>query len=192
MTARPASHRDHTGRGTGHALRGTVAAFDHPDAMLEALRRLRQAGFSRLEVYSPYAVEEVDELLGRKRAALPLVVAAAGVLGGIGGFFLQYWGMAVSYPLNIGGRPLNSWPAFSTSTFEISALCMLLAGLLAFCAACRLPRPYDPIFDVPGFEQASQDRFLIWIAAREGRDDRALLHTLLPEGQGVRIDEVPA
>lgn len=179
-------------RGTGHSLRGTLAAFDDPDAMLEALRRLRQAGFSQLEVYSPYAVDGVDELLGRRPRALPLIIVAAGVLGAVGGFFLQYWGMVLSYPLNIGGRPLNSWPAFSTSTFELAALTILLAGSLAFCRFCRLPRLYDPIFDAPGFEQASQDRFLIWIAEREGRDDGELLQRLLPEGEGVRIDEVPA
>lgn len=178
-------------RGTGHRLRGRLAAFDSPDAMLEALRRLRQAGFTRLEVYSPHAVEGVDELLGRKARTLPLIIVAAGVAGAVGGFFLQYWGMVLSYPLNIGGRPLNSWPAFSTSTFELAALTILLAGFLAFCKFCRLPRLYDPIFDAPGFEQASQDRFLIWIAER-GRDDRELLQRLLPEGDGVRIDEVPA
>ena len=179
-------------RGSGHSLRGTLAAFDDPDAMLDALRRLRQAGFSRLEVYSPYVVKGVDELLGRRPRALPLIVVAAGVLGAAGGFFLQYWGMVLSYPLNIGGRPLNSWPAFSTSTFELAALAILLVGFLAFCAFCRLPRLYDPIFDAPGFEHVSQDRFLIWIAEREGRDDSDLLQRLLPHGEGVRIDEVPA
>lgn len=179
-------------RGTGHSLRGRMAAFDDPDAMLDALRRLRQAGFSRLEVYSPYAVEGVDELLDRKPRALPLIVVAAGLLGAVGGFFLQYWGMVLSYPLNIGGRPLNSWPAFGPSTFELAALAILLAGFLAFCKFCGLPRLYDPIFDAPGFDLASQDRFLIWIAEREGRDDSELLQRLLPEGKGVRIDVVPA
>lgn len=179
-------------RGTSHSLRGRLAAFDDPDAMLDALRRLRQAGFSRLEVYSPYAVEGVDELLDRRPRALPLIVVAAGLLGAVGGFLLQYWGMVLSYPLNIGGRPLNSWPAFGPSTFELAALTILLAGFLAFCKFCRLPRLYDPIFDAPGFELASQDRFLIWIAEREKRDDSELLQRLLPEGEGVRIDEVPA
>ncbi|KAA0574515.1 DUF3341 domain-containing protein [Azospirillum sp. Sh1] len=179
-------------RGTGHTVHGTLAAFDSPDAMLETLRHLRQEGFTRLEVYSPYAVEEVDDLLGRKPRALPLIIVAAGTLGAVGGFLLQYWGMVLSYPLNIGGRPLNSWPAFSTTTFELAALAILLVGFLAFCAFCRLPRLYDPIFDAPGFEHASQDRFLIWIAEREGRDDGELLQRLLPHREGVRIDEVPA
>ncbi|MBY6264835.1 DUF3341 domain-containing protein [Azospirillum sp. 412522] len=178
--------------GTGHSLRGRLAAFDDPDAMLKALRRLRQEGFSQLEVYGPHAVEGVDELLGRRARALPLVVVAAGMLGVVGGFFLQYWGMVLGYPLNIGGRPLNSWPAFAPSTFELAALTILLIGFLAFCRVCRLPRLYDPIFDAPGFEHASQDRFLIWIAEREGHDDHDLLRRLLPEGEGVRIDEVPA
>ncbi|CAO3426965.1 DUF3341 domain-containing protein [Azospirillum endophyticum] len=178
--------------GTGHSLRGRLASFDSPDAMLEALRRLRQEGFSQLEVYGPHTVEGVDELLGRRARALPLVVVAAGVMGTVGGFFLQYWRMVLGYPLNIGGRPLNSWPAFAPSTFELAALTILLIGFLTFCMACRLPRLYDPIFDAPGFEHASQDRFLIWIAEREGHDDRDLLRRLLPEGEGVRIDEVPA
>ncbi|WP_448206946.1 DUF3341 domain-containing protein [Azospirillum sp. sgz302134] len=167
-----------------------VAAFDSPDAMLDALRRLREGGFSRMEVYGPHAVEGVDDILGRRGGALPLVIFAAGVVGAVAGFILQYIGMAVHYPLNIGGRPLNSWPAFSTTTFELAALSMILAGIVAFGWSCRLPRLYDPIFDAPGMERASQDRFLIRVEARDGTGDRELLHRLLA-GTPARIAEVP-
>ncbi len=168
-----------------------LAVFDSPDRMLDALRRLREAGFSRLEVYSPQAVEGVDELLGRRSRALPLVIVAAGAAGAVGGFLLQYIGMAVHYPLNIGGRPLNSWPAFSTSTFEFAALAMLLVGTLAFFALCRLPRLYDPVFEVPGMERASQDRFLIGVELREASIDRERLDRVFAHFDGVRIEEVP-
>ncbi|MBP2292626.1 DUF3341 domain-containing protein [Azospirillum rugosum] len=168
-----------------------LVVFDSPDRMLDALRRLREAGFARLEVYSPQAVEGVDELLGRRSRALPLVIIAAGVAGAVGGFLLQYIGMAVHYPLNIGGRPLNSWPAFSTSTFELAALAMLLVGTLAFFALCRLPRLYDPVFEVPGMERATQDRFLIGVDLREASIDRERLERVLARFDGVRIEEVP-
>lgn len=169
-----------------------LAVFDSPAVMLDALRRLREAGFARLEVYSPFAVEGVDELLGRRGRALPVIIVAAGLAGAVGGFVLQYVGMAVHYPLNIGGRPLNSWPAFSTSTFELAALSMLLVGTLAFFALCRLPRLYDPVFETAAMERASQDRFLIGVDLREASIDRERLERALAPFDGVRIEEVPA
>lgn len=172
-------------------MTSVVASFDSPDRMLDALRRLREAGFARMEVYSPYAVEGVDAVLGRRSRALPLAVVAAGLAGAAGGFLLQYYGMAVSYPLNIGGRPLNSWPAFSPSTFEIAALSMVLAAFLVFLWLCRLPRLYDPIFDAPGMERATQDRFLIRVELRDGTADRDRVERALRACGGFPIAEVP-
>ncbi|WP_448192566.1 DUF3341 domain-containing protein [Azospirillum sp. sgz301742] len=167
---------------------GVIVEFESADTLLDGLRRLRAAGFAHLEVYSPYPVDGVDELLGRRRGALPLVIFAAGMAGGLVGFVLQYYGLAVDYPLNIGGRPLNSWPAFSTTTFEMAALSMIVVGTLAFLWSCRLPRLYDPVFDVPGMERASQDRFLVRIAVRDGIGDRDRLEALF----GARVvGEVP-
>ncbi len=173
-------------------MSSVLAVFDSPDVMLDALRRLREAGFARLEVYSPLAVEGVDDVLRRRARALPLIIVAAGVMGAAGGFALQYYGMAVDYPLNIGGRPLNSWPAFSTTTFEMAALSMLVVGTLAFFALCRLPRLYDPVFEVPDMDRASQDRFLIRVDLREASIDRERLERVLARFDGLRIEEVPS
>ncbi|UEM01796.1 DUF3341 domain-containing protein [Skermanella rosea] len=171
---------------------GLVAEFDRPEPMLAALQRLRAAGFRRIEVYSPEQVEGVDEILERRPSRTPLVVFAAGVVGAAGGFFLQWYGSVIGYPLNIGGRPLNSWPAFGTTTIELAILCMVLAGTAALLRACRMPLLYHPIFDAPGIERASRDRFLVCIEAGDPRFDPDRLRRLLHVHDPVRLSEVPA
>ena len=177
------------GSGTIH---GVVAEFEHQEGLLAALRGLRYAGLTELEVYSPVRVEGVDEILGRSGSRLPAVIFIAGAAGAVGGFFLQYYGMVIGYPLNVGGRPLNSWPAFGTTTFELCVLLAILVGVGALLAACRLPRPYDPVFEAPGIERASQDRFLLKIGAGDPRFDRETLPALLANYQPLSIAEIPA
>jgi hypothetical protein len=177
---------------SGQDLYGIVATFERQDQMLKALRRLKLAGFSRMEVYTPFAVEEVDEILGRRAFWLPILIFAAGVAGAIGGLFLQYYGMAIGYPLNIGGRPLNSWPAFGTTTFELTVLSAILVGVGGLFAFCRMPRFYDPIFVAPGIERASQDRFVICIRASDERFDRDRLYWVLNRYEHVAITDVPS
>jgi len=171
---------------------GLVAEFDQSEQMLAALRRLRAAGFRRIEVYSPEQVEEVDQILERQPSRIPLIIFVASVLGAAGGFLLQWYGSVVGYPLNIGGRPLNSWPAFGTTTVELAILCMVLAGTIALLWACRMPLLYHPIFDAPGIERASRDRFLICIDARDPRFEPERLRRLLRVHSPIRIAEVPA
>lgn len=171
---------------------GLVAEFDHRDAMIGALRRLREAGFGKLEVYSPVAVEGVDEILGRRRFGTPLVVFIAGVAGAAGGFLGQYYGSVIDYPLNVGGRPLNSWPAFATTAVEVAILAMVLAGIVGLLRACRLPRLYDRIFDAPGMERATQDRFLILVDGGDDGFDPGRVYDLLERFRPLRIAEVPA
>lgn len=175
-----------------HGICGVVAEFESPEALLDALRRLRDAGFSRMEIYSPYAIDGAEEFVGRHGRALPPVVFAAGVAGALFGFGLQYYGMVIDYPLNIGGRPLNSWPAFSTTTFEMAALFMVVFGTLAFLWSCRLPRLYDPIFDAAGMERASQDRFLVRVETRHGTGDRERLERVLDACRPIGVGEVPS
>src|SRR6267143_663683 len=106
------------GRGHGaHALYGIMAEFDNPSALVAAARRTHEAGYRRINGYSPYPIEELDEAIGFTRTTLPLIVLAGGILGGLGGFFMQYWMEVIDYPLNVGGKPYNSWPAFIPITF---------------------------------------------------------------------------
>ena len=142
-------------------MSGIAAEFDTEAPLVRAAARLREAGVRRIEAYTPYPVEALDEVLPRPPHVLPVLVFAAGILGLVGGFLLQWYGAAVSYPLDIGGRPPASWPAFIPIAFEIAVLCAVSAGFVGFFAAARLPKPYQPIAALPGFERASQDRFFL-------------------------------
>ena len=120
-------------------------------------------------------------LLPQPRIALPALVFSAGIFGLAAGFFMQWYGAAVSYPLNIGGRPLASWPAFIPIAFEIAVLCAVASGFFGFFALARLPQPYQPIAALPGFERATQDRFFLIIDAADPRFDAARVVELIEE-----------
>ena len=170
---------------------GIVAHFERPEALIAALRRLKAEGYERLDAYSPYHVEALDALLARRSPVLPLVVFLAGAAGALCGFFLQYYGLAVAYPVNVGGRPLNSWPAFGPSTYEFTVLFAVAAAFIAFLAAARLLRLYHPIFAAPEIERATADRFVLFVAADDPRFDPDRLRQFL-EGNGPSlVAEVP-
>ena len=173
-------------------LYGVTAEFAAPEDLVEALRRLRYDGFERIETYTPIPVEDADRALGRRNSLLPLVVALACALGGGLGLFLQYYGSAIGYPVNVGGRPLASWPAFGPSTFEIAVLSAIIVGFLAFLAVNRLTMLYHPIFDAPGFEETSCDRFLLCVEAVDPHFDRERVHALLASSAAYRIADIPA
>jgi hypothetical protein len=165
-------------------LHGLIAEFDSAEAVVAAARRAREAGYRRMDGYTPFPVEPLWEALGHHSSRLPYMVLAGGVLGLLGGFALQYWVSAVDYPLNVGGRPLNSWPSFIPITFETTVLLAAFTAVFGMLALNGLPRPYHPVFNAERFQLASRDRYFLCIEADDPRFDReataAFLRTLNP------------
>jgi hypothetical protein len=149
-----------------------MAEFDRPEDLLGAAQQAYADGYRRMDAYTPFPVEGLAEALGLHRTRLPLVVLLGGIVGCIGGFGLQYYAAVIDYPLNIGGRPLNSWPSFVPVTFETTILCAALAAVLGMLALNGLPMPYHPVFNVPRFELATRDHFFLCIEATDPRFDR--------------------
>ena len=146
---------------------GVMAEFDNPDMLCAAAERAHAAGYRRMDAYSPFPIEGLAEVIGFKRTQLPLIVLIGGLLGGIGGFYLQYWISVIDYPMIIGGKPYNSWPAFIPVTFETTILGAALAAVLGMLALNGLPMPYHPVFNVERFALASRDRFFLCIEAAD-------------------------
>ncbi len=174
------------------ALHGFMAEFDTPQQLVAAARKAREAGYRHLDAYAPLHVEGLSEALELPRSLVPPVVLAGGLFGCFGGFFLQLWISKWDYPINVGGRPLNSWPSFIPVSFELTILCGALTALLAFLAFCRFPRPYHPVFNVPEFELASQTRFFLCIESRDPRFDMEATHRFLAGLSPRGVYDVPA
>src|SRR5215467_7330314 len=151
---------------------GLMAEFGNPDELKAAARRAYAEGYRRMDAYSPLPIEGLSDALGFRHTAVPLIVLVAGLAGCFGGFAMQYWISVVSYPINVGGRPLNSWPAFIPVTFELTILIASFASLFGMLALSGLPMPYHPVFNVPRFAQATRDRFFLAIEATDPQFDR--------------------
>jgi len=163
---------------------GLMAEFASPDDLLHAARTAYEAGYRRMDAYSPLPIHGLARALGFRHTRIPLIVLLGGLVGCVGGFYLQYWISAVSYPVNVGGRPFNSWPSFVPVTFELTILIAAFAALLGMLALNGLPMPYHPVFNVERFALATRDRFFLCIEAVDPKFDRertkAFLESLRP------------
>lgn len=163
---------------------GLMAEFENPSDLVAAARKAYEEGYRKMDAYTPFPIEELTEALGFRQTRLPLIVLIGGLIGCVGGYFLQYYTAVIDYPLNIGGRPLNSWPAFIPVTFECTILVASLFAVLGMLALNGLPMPYHPVFNVPRFALATRDRFFLCIEATDPRFDpettRYFLERLAP------------
>src|SRR5437868_6699299 len=143
-----------------------MAEFEEHEQLLEAAEHAYAVGYRRMDAFSPFPIEGLAEVLGHERTLVPFFALVGGMMGGLGAYFMQWYSMGRLYPLNVGGRPLNSWPNFIPVTFELTILIAALSALVAMLAFNRLPQPHHPVFDVPEFRRASIDRFFLCIEAR--------------------------
>lgn len=171
-------------------LHGVMGEFHTPQELLLAIEKAREAGFNKLDAYTPYPIEEVWEAIGHHRSPVPLIVLLGGILGGLAGFGLQYWVSVMEYPVNIGGRPFNSWPSFIPVTFECTILGAVLAAVAGVFILNGLPEPYHPVFNVKRFALASRDRYFLCIEARDPKFDRERARTLLESVHAYEVNDV--
>ncbi len=179
----------------GHATKpmswGFLAQFSGPDELVRAIRRLREDNYASLESFTPFPIAEVIEQMSFKRSPVPLIILIGGVIGGASIYALEYWINIYAYPINIGGRPLHSWPAFIPPTFECIVLLASFAAFIGVILVCRLPRLHHPLFEIEAFKRASTDGFFLAVRADDGRYDVEKLRDLMNEVGATQTWEVP-
>jgi hypothetical protein len=170
---------------------GLLAEFADANDVVTATRSAYAQGYRHMDAYAPFPVEELSEALGFRKTRLPMIVLLGGMLGGVTGYVMQYYSAAISYPLNVGGRPLHSWPAFIPVTFELTILGAALFAVLGMLALNGLPMPYHPVFNVPNFALATRDRFFLCIEATDPLFERNRTKEFLQSLSPRTVAEVP-
>ncbi len=150
---------------------GVMAEFDGPDALVRAALQAREAGYRRMDAYSPFPIEGLADAIGMHRSWIPWIVLVFGFIGGITGYLFQVATMGIWYPINVGGRPYNSILSFVPVTFELTILFASLSAVASLFIVNRLPQPYHPVFNVERFSRATTDRFFLVIQADDPRFD---------------------
>ncbi|HLY07906.1 MAG TPA: DUF3341 domain-containing protein [Planctomycetota bacterium] len=162
-------------------LSGVLAEFGEERQLIQAARRARAAGYTRMDAYTPYPVDGLAEALGFRKTRVPLLILVGGLLGGLGGYGLQVWLNVWDYPINVGGRPLNSIPAWIIVTFELTILGAAIAAVLGMLALNRLPMPRHPVFGVEEFALATTNRFFLAIESEDPRFQLDQVRTFVTE-----------
>ncbi len=170
---------------------GLLAEFADSDAMSAAARKAREAGYTRMDCYSPYPVGDAADALGCPKSEMGAVMFLGGLTGACTGFFMQYYLNAYGYSLNVGGRPYLSWPSFIPITFEMMVLTTALTGLFGLIALCGLPQYYHPLFNSKTFDRATRDRFFLCIEAIDPKYDATATRAFLNELHPLSVEEVP-
>lgn len=176
---------------TDTSLYGLLAEFEHAEDLVIAVQRTREAGYTRTDAYTPIPIHGLYEASGRPPTRLPRLTLLGGLLGAFSGYGMQYYAAVISYPLNIGGRPLHSWPAFIPVTFELAILTAVFFTVFGMLFLNGLPRLYHPVFNVPQFRFASRNRFFLCIETRDPEFDLKATHQFLSELHPLSIQEVP-
>jgi hypothetical protein len=175
---------------TANALHGVMAEYDSAQALVDAARRTMAEGFVRVEAYSPVPIEELNDIIHKKRTILPKLVLAGGLAGMAAGFGLQYWASVFEYPMNIGGRPLASWTTFIVPSYELTILFAALTAAIGMIVLSGLPQPYHPVFNVDRFSMASSDKFFLVIESKDAKFDAAKATALLQSTGAKGVYEV--
>ena len=170
---------------------GIIAEFSTPSELMTAAEAARDAGYTHTDAFSPFPIHGLHEAVGMRSTGMSALVLAGGIIGGIGGFFMCWYANVVAYPLNIGGKPLNSWPAWIPITFECAILLAAFAAVFGMLALNGLPMPYHPVFNVRRFDQASRDKFFLVIQARDPKFDFDGVWTFLESLQPREVIDVP-
>ena len=171
---------------------GVMAEFDSAQTLVDAARRTVGAGFTKLEGYSPVPIEELNDIIHKKRTILPKLILAGGLTGMLTGFTLQYWASVLEYPFLIGGRPYASWPAFIVPSYELTILFSALTAAGGMIALNGLPQPYHPVFNAPRFSLASSDKFFLVVESVDPRYDGDRTSRFFHEIGAKGVYEVPA
>jgi hypothetical protein len=171
-------------------LYGLLAEFASADRLVEAARHARADGYLCVDALAPFAVPGLTEALHLPRTRVPLIFLLGGIFGGLTGFFMQVYAAVYSYPINVGGRPLYSWPTFIPITFELTILGAGLAGAFGMLALNGLPQPYHPLFNSPRFDLASQNRFFLCIEAKDSRFNLERTREFLLSLNPITVSEV--
>ena len=171
-------------------LYGIMAEFQSAQQLVDAAAAARKEGYVEMDAYSPFPIPEIDHAIGIKRTILPWVILIMGIIGGSLGFFMQWYSATIHYPLNIGGRPVNSWPMFVPITFEMTILFSAFTAGIGMLIMNGFPKHYHPVFNVPSFERASSESFFLCIEHTDAKFDREQTSAFLKSLNPIEVSEV--
>jgi hypothetical protein len=172
-------------------LYGVIAEFSDVQTLMDAANATREAGYKKIDAYSPFPIHGLAEAVGFTKTNLSAIVLGMGILGGLGGFFMCWYANVVAYPINIGGKPFNSWPAWIPITFECTILLAAFGAVFGMIALNGLPMPYHPVFNVRRFDQASRDKFFLVVEAEDPKFNHSETRRFLETLHAREVNDVP-